>query len=368
MHFSHSVSDLSLRFSLFVVLGITFFTLLLSECITIYAITNGTGFTQHLNLSSGSLTLTQWKTDIDGIAATGLTSPWIRLPLNDVDTFPRTNLNSSTIDCNTLTPTNCNPANINQYDQAINYAISKNIKVYLVTNVPSWAKLYSNPAQPWETKYTTSQYLTITNQFYNILATKWSAKVDVWQIFNEANIHIFDSYAPLTSTPSSYMNLLKQVINTAKTTIKSTSASEIITTNAGGYPFNNNLYSKWILYFNQLHQHLDQISIDAYPDTNPSEIANLSTRIQNLITTYNKPVNVTEIGMCTDIVRFTAVDQANYIPQYIQQSRNGGANLIFVYQYQDNDQLSAPCENAFGIVNSAGAQKPSYQAVMNAII
>lgn len=324
------------------------------------------GFNTHLYENDGNLDLATFKNTIDEMAALNLGQSYIRFALTHWDVFPRTDINTFVIDCQPTQPINCNPDNLALYDEAIRYAKQKGIKVFLVTTVPLWAQTYSDPVNAWEVKYTLEEYQLITRAYYAELTARWADKVEVWQLFNEANKHVFDSYAEF-SYDAAYLDLFDVVLETAVSTIQETIPDATITINPGGWPYDEAVHASFLAYLDALGHHTTDISLsrsDIYPDDDASIIALLSQRTEEIKNRYNKPVFITETGLCTDSTRFDAQDQITYIPQHLDQFTAGGARLLLLYQYQDNSFLSGPCENTFGLKDAAGVQKLSYLPVI----
>ena len=113
----------------------------------------------HLYARESNLDLRAFKANVDELAGLGSDRlAWIRFAIDDVDAFPRTDGDAYSIDCDPASPLNCNPANLAVYDEAVDYARSRGFHVFLVTNVPSWAKVYSDPINPWEARYSLEEY------------------------------------------------------------------------------------------------------------------------------------------------------------------------------------------------------------------
>lgn len=331
---------------------------------TVSAVAGAFAFNTHLYARESNLDLQAFKANVDELASLRIDSlAWIRFSIDDVDVFPRTDGRTHEIDCSPASPVNCNPANLAVYDEAVDYAWSKGFNVFLVTNVPSWARVYSDPVNPWEVKYSLEEYKQITTAYYEILANRYAGKVVIWQIFNEANVFTFDAYTRFTLNDD-YLRTLSEIIGQARKTIRAIDLGASITTNAGGWPYNASLHEEWKEYFDALHTNLEVISLDPYPDKDRSAIDSLVSRVEEIRSRYSKPVAIAETGMCTDAIRFTEADQAAYVPVYIERFREAGASVIAIYEYQDNTELSGECEQSFGLRTADGDKKPSYDAIM----
>jgi len=299
------------------------------------------GFNTHLYVSGTSnLKLATFKTNVDDIVAND--KAWIRFSIPDWEVAPSGN----------PTTINWNTANLAVYDSAINYAKDRGLKILLVTNVPSFAKDFSF-----------NDYRTTTQTYYQFLANRYNGKVDIWQIFNEVNVHNYTNYELISSLPQEYLNNLNTLILLAKNTIKNIDPNTKITTNVGGWPYNDQLQNQWIQFFDAESQNLDLLTLDIYPDKDTTIINSLQTRVNQIKNRYGKPVIIGEIGMCTGDGRFSESDQGYYVPLYIQNLKLTNPTAIFVYEIQDDSSKSG-CEASFGIKYTNRSAKTSYSAIM----
>ena len=141
-----------------------------------------------------------------------------------------------------------------------------------------------------------------------------------------------------------------------------------VTTNVGGFPLTDQLVESWKLYFDGIHEDLDVISLDLYPDNNSSSIAKLDDYVHTFAERYRKPVSVAEIGMCVDIERFKNEDQSNFLGQYLAEfaAASTTPESIFIYEVQDN-ATGVGCEPNFGLRNDDGSERPAWETVMTAV-
>jgi len=300
------------------------------------------GFNTHMYASGiSNLNLTTFKQNIDDIASKGL--DWIRFNVIDWEVAP------------SVASINWNYVNLAKYDEAINYAKNKGLKIFLVTNVPSWAKSYS-----------LEKYKTTTQEFYSFLVNRYKDKVDVWQIFNEPNIHNYTDYSTIILT-TSYLNNLNQIISIARSTIKGIDSDTLITTNVGGYPYNDILHNQWKEFFDVVGQNLDVLTLDIYPDDNIEIINALENRVNDIKSRYEKPVYIGETGICTGDGRFTESDQGYYVSRYIEEFKKSGPINIIVYEIQD-DNSKVVCEATFGLKHADGTAKASYDVILNKMV
>ena len=328
------------------------------------------GFNTQLSISSDLMTLDLFKTAIDDLVALNISQPTIRVQMDPDSTFPRTNLNSSDIDCSLSSPINCNPAALDLYKQALQYANDNGVETLLIITVPYWAKYFSEADEVFETKYNFRDYKSITRDFINTIFNELEDIVTIWQIFNEANRHAFDSYDLIDISNRNYWRKLKRTMKYIARYINRKYPSANLTLNAGTFPTKGDNYNQTIRklnrYFRNISTRYDSISLDVYPDTDPFTLALFSDLIGSYKKMYQKPVYITETGMCTGDGRFNETDQANYLPQYLDQFTSAGADAVILYQYQDNPELfGGVCEHSFGLKTRLGVDKPAYQAVSN---
>ncbi len=390
---SERIKELSNSFKLFGFMGVM--TLVIG--VTLYLVTQQQDLRQraseNINLPNAGMNLQvhfdtsyisdpnplnfdTFKAQIDELkAAAGSRSLLIRFPIWDWEGFPFNNPDNLTIDCRASTPINCNPQRLDQYGEAIDYVRSKGFQVQLVTNVPQWAKLYSKASGTGEKQLTREQYLALTDAYYREIGSRYSGKVRIWLVIGEADVQAFDKFADNTIKDSplttEYLSQLNAVYAQARTTIKNVDPNGLITTTSGGWPYNSALRDRWNTYFDSVGTHFDIISVDIYPDSNVSEIQQISTNISQLKARYGKPVIMAETGLCTSGTGWTATDQATYIPQTLAQARDGGADSMLLFMYQDNAALTDPtynCAPTFGIKDKTGAQKSSYPKIMDCLL
>lgn len=326
------------------------------------------GFNTHIIPSNPNLDISRFESNIDRLAQNG--QKWVRFNLYDYDIATEapgavipspTPTNTPPPTINTVLGLSSNPiqwntANLTIYDTAIDYALSKGLKIMLVTNTPAFAKNYSY-----------DDYKSLTDVYYQFLANRYKGKVTVWQIFNEANVHDYKDYSPRTTLDSTYLANLSGVIAVAKNAIKSNDPNGLITTNVGGFPLNDTLANNWYQFFDAVKDTIDIVSLDMYPGSDLTEISHLSDRIDAFQSRYLKDVVVTETGLCTLAGSYTEADQQNYVTLYLNNMKLSSAKLLLLYEIMDENSQSTSCKDFFGIVKNDGTQKSSYQSIMGAM-
>jgi len=301
------------------------------------------GLNTHLYVSSGSnLDLNAFEKNVDDISEKGLT--WVRFSLNNWEIAPAGSVAGASWDGTAAA----------QYREALSYAKSKELKVFLVTNVPSWAASYSQ-----------ADYKTVTEKYYSYLADEYGSYVDVWQVFNEPNIHNYKDYSSVTITDD-YLKGLNDTLETAAKTIKAHDPDAIVTTSVGGYPYDSARHAQWKQFFDAVGDKLDVLTVDVYPDKDPTVLGALEGRIKELRDRYKKLVYVGETGMCTGDGRFDEAAQGEYVAKYVSELKKAGPAAVLVYEMQDDTSKSG-CEATFGIKSPDGTVKKSYEAVMTGL-
>lgn len=307
------------------------------------------GFTTHLYIANNPLNLTLFRQNVDDLVAGGQT--WIRVNIWDWEIAAEGNPRTTII---------WNTNNLAIYDQAFNYALEKGLKIFLVTNTPIYSDILN---------FSPSEYHTLTANYHQFLSQRYAGKINVWQIFNEADTHDYHNYFALSGLTSNYLNELNQVVGIARSAIKQNDPQANVTMNSTGYPLTDQIQNRWFQFFDVLNTNLDFLTLDLYPDVNrvDSEMAIMGQRVINVRNRYNKPVAVGETGLCTRTSLFTEEDQAHYLPLYVENLKIAQPNLILVYEIQDENNLPNDCEGSFGLKRVDGTKKPSYEVVLAAM-
>jgi len=188
-----------------------------------------TGFNTHLR--GTNLTLSDFTADVDDMV--NHQQKWVRLNIfEDVTSQGGT----------TTTPQLVwNQDALTEYDNAISYAFSKGLKIYLVTNTPSFAQNFASDV-----------YQNITFQYHQFLASRYQRKIAVWQVFNEADVHNFKDYSTITGFDAAYLASLSFAIQAAASAIKQVDPGILIAANVAGYPIDGVLFDSWQRYFSGL--------------------------------------------------------------------------------------------------------------------
>jgi hypothetical protein len=302
------------------------------------------GFTTHVSGRGYNLNLKTFKQNVDDLIT--FHQQWIRIGMWSGEIAP------------SGTPDSINWENLDTLDEAVTYANSKGLKIYMTTSVPTFAK-----------DYILSDYLTVTKNYYDFLVHRYASKVVVWQVFNEVNGHNYRDYSTLSALTTQYLNELNQVVVVVKDEIKKADPGALVTMNVSGYPITDQTQSRWFQFFDVLKDNLDIISLDLYPDVNHilQEAATMGQRTTNVMIRYQKPVMITETGVCTRTSQSNENTQIEFLPIYVETLKQANPAAILIYEIQDENNKPNTCEGSFGIKRYDGTKKPAFDLVMKAM-
>ncbi len=244
-----------------------------------------------------------------------------------------------------------------KYDEAVNYAKSKGLKILLVTSVPDYALSYSD-----------QDYTQATARFHSELANRYKGKIDIWQIYNEPDAHHFKGYRLITSSEvtTEYLDSLKTNFAASRDAIKQIDPNVKFTSNVTGFPLTTETFNNWQKFFGAIASELDIISLDIYTQ-NQSDISLLKNAVGSVLVSYNKPVLIAETGAPTADGRFTEANQADLMVATINELKSTNPLAIIFYEYADTIPDTNKTESSFGIVNAQGTPKSSYEPIMAAM-
>lgn len=356
-------------------IGITFYLAHKPQDIRQRAFGTGMEFGFAADLSTNnSLDLNRFKSSIDRLVSNN--QQWVRLAIVPADIagqippptptpIPVTTITPSVSPTptppnvvlgTTTSPIQWNTANLSVYDSAIDYAFQKGIKIFATTKTPNFANTYA-----------LSDYQSVTAEYFQFLASHYSGKISVWNIFNNSNIIKYSDSSPISTLDSSYLSDFNAVLATARNAIKTEDAGALIATSAGGNPLTDTLVINWNQYYDAVNANVDVVSVEMYPNTDVEQISKLSTIVENLKGKYGKDVVVAATGLCTQNGIYSEADQQDYVPQAVNNIRLSSAKLLLQYELVDQNSSSNTCETSYGIIKSDGTPKSSYTAVITAL-
>lgn len=311
------------------------------------------GFTTHvLTVDGHNHTLSQFKQNVDLLAEKKQT--WVRMDLVTHEIAPSGN--GVTI--------NWNKKGLSVYDEAINYARKRKLRVMIASTVPVFAKEYSK-----------EDYQQVAKAYYGFLAKRYKGKVAIWQLFNEPNIHHFrdHSHNPALMDDPNYVSELKAVFQASSQAIKRSDKAANVTTSVshwvGARPPEAFLSQTSVL-FDALDESLDLITLNLFPDMSMEEIDRLPTYVKYFKEKYGKEVVIGEIGVSTKPgVGFTESDQARYMGLAIKSLKQGDVRpkVILFYELMDQTIFQSPLdhENYYGTLYNDGTKKSSFEDIVS---
>lgn len=317
------------------------------------------GFTVSLDVSPPmtapeyEAALDTYKNDVDTMAAHQ--QKWIRLgiPAWVVAWWDTDHLEAGTTDDALELET------IDYYSRAIDYARQADMKVYIV--------LTEGIAQ--DNSYSQAEYTEHMEDYWNFIAAHVGDKVDVIQIYNEAQEYHYRFYTDVDEVDRpAYWAGMKTMFDIAGGIFKAANPDVLITANSFGYPANDAAEQNYFEFYDAVAESLDVIALDLYPESQ-DDIDHLPDRITNAETRYNKPVIVSEIGRHGMIDAGgdgsrTIDGQRQNVVKYMDALRSTSAMATIVYGLRDNGPDDTEWEANFGIMEYNGDHKDSFDDIM----
>lgn len=190
-------------------------------------------------------------------------------------------------------------------DTALDLARQAGLTVYLVTagSVPVGILDASG-----------RDYLGVMTEYWRGLAMRYGDRVDVWQVFNEADgLHFRTAQSLGDGPPAAYLAELAEVLDAAARTIRSLAPGVRVTTTAGGYPVDDAMEERWARFFGAVGGPLDVLAVGLYPQADYRSIDSLTSRLERLRSRMDHPVIVAEVGLQTRRGCFTEADQGTFL-------------------------------------------------------
>lgn len=301
--------------------------------------TTGFGFLVPLPGGRPGQTLDTFKKDVDGLAAAGQT--WLRTGLPNWLLAPTGSASSVRFDA----------AQVAALNTALDYARSKGLKTFVYVGMPDWAGGFSH-----------ADYAAATKLYWGGLASRVGQRIDVWQLFNEADTTSYQNYAPV-SAEVDYLRRMRDLIASGRTAVRAHAPSARITTNLSGWPMNDAREAEWNRVLDVLAPALDVVSLDIYTGDNATEAFKLTARIDRIEARYRKQVAVAEFGLQTQ--GWTEQDQLTYMPAMVTAIKAAEPMAVIAYEYRD----SGPGQEyqGFGIVRNDRSAKVATSTVLAAM-
>lgn len=292
------------------------------------------GFNTHvhalLNGEADNMTLEAFKGDVDRLVQAN--QKWIRFNF----------INNGVVQGNADGSVGFSDK-IGVYDEAIDYARQRGLKIALVTNAPeSFANLPID------------QYVQSAANFYLELAKRYKGKIETWQLFNEADTHNFRDYHDISAGfEATYLDDLVKVVAASASAIKSQDPNAKITMNASLWaPDRSIIRDRTTRFFDPLASSLDIISLDPYPDVyDPNSAQTIPEDIEYFYNKYKKDIAIAEIGVSAHDIPDNQ-KRANILLSQLSTIKSGRIKpkAVFPYEMRNEEAIKTqdPREAAFG--------------------
>lgn len=290
---------------------------------------------------------TLYQQNVDAIVSYGVS--WLRFGISSWDI----------VNGCTTTSINWNDAGFTKYDTAVNYALSKGMRIDLLTaDSSSCAAAFSE-----------TDYNNFIAQYATRIAQRYAGKLTLWQMYNEADSQDFQNQSAVVNPiPQSYLMRESNALSAVRTAVRSVDPTIQLTTTSSGYPVSATQEQHWDSYFDGISGNLDVISLDLYPETNRTQVDLLGAYVSNVHARYGKPVSVGEFGINTCTTCVTSDAQGQMLTSSIASLKQGaGLEIAFIYGYKDVGWDQNNGEDTFGIVDYNNHPKSDYTSVMTAI-
>lgn len=301
-----------------------------------------------VEFDSTSSQLTKYKQDIDLMATEGI--GWVRIRVN------------SSVVGDADSPTiQWNQAGLDVYDRAIDYAVAKGVKPYIVT---------VGPDVPDNMQF--SEYKTTCANFWKFLAGRWKDKVSLWVLFNEVDGGHYRFNTDEDLMTANYLSELNQLYAAGRSAIKSVAPGMLITTTTDGYPIEDATLRRWYQLYDAVHAHFDVIGLDMYAGEDPEAIDAVGGYIAAVKQRYGKQVIIGEVGLptcpTTDGCMTQESEQAKWlVPVLNNMKHEGKPMLITFFQIRDEGTDGLDAEQMFGILRYDGTKKAGYRQIVDAM-
>lgn len=257
----------------------------------------------------------------------------------------------------------------------IDYAKSKGLKVMLVTDYYPRNKSDNKVAQDAPI----SCFIDGWKNYMERLGNDLNGKVDLWQIYNEADTHNFRNYStivgsapaslPLYSTYEDYLNDFEKIMEVSSQTLKRINPANKITHNSSG-GVSDDWVALWFDFWDRMAKHSDIISLDLYPE-NTDDLNLLWKKIRQMRERYDKPVAIAETGTCSLAPHRSEQKQKDLLLQYITHAKMGNPSMLLLYEIHDEmdkekiaGREAISCVKTYGIKYFDHTKKAAFDDVM----
>lgn len=299
------------------------------------------GFAVPLPGGRSGQTMESFQRDIDGLARAN--QRWLRTGLPNWLVAPAGSPNGHVV---------WDAEQVKRVNTALAYARSRGLKVFL----------YAAGAPDWARDYRRDQYATAAKSYWAGLAQRLGHQVDVWQLFNEADMTHYRTHESVVAN-TTYLRELRDLIAMGRTVIKHQRSDAIVTTTLSGWPLNDEMESSWRRSLDMLAPAMDVVAVNVYTGDNLDEAGALTDRIVRLKARYGKPVYVAEFGLQTQ--GWSEADQAKYMSAMVRAIKAARPMAAIAYEYRDT--YAGDHFQGFGLVKYDRSPKTGYSAIVQAM-
>jgi len=303
------------------------------------------GFNTHLHAEPGlnqNLDLEQFKRSVDFLVQNNM--QWIRFDIRE----------DQVINMSGTTHMNWKERSLETYAEALDYAKSRGLKTIVPIAVPGGITQ----------GLTHEEYIIFAGNFYGELAQQMQGKIDIWQIFNEPDVHNYRNYGEeFREMPEEYLQNFAEVVAVASNAIHAVDPNTQTTVNMSWwFASGRDLQNEGRRLFGVVADSIDVITLDFYPDVNLEAIIQMPQIISDFSAEFHKPVIVGELGLPTS--RFSEEDQGKYMGLAIGMLRSAPTQpqAVLLYELVDQQAISGN-EGSFGFLDAAGTPKASWEMI-----
>jgi len=251
-----------------------------------------------------------------------------------------------------------NNFNFTYYDTLVNEASKLGLKIIAILGMgtqdmlPSWVKDVDDP-----------NYINYLSQYAQAVTTRYSSKIEIWQIENELNHVGFYKWVGWRTGNWSFEKI-HNILNTL---------SQIVRKNTNGKIMINVIVDNpnWLSFLKSINNiHYDIVGLDYYPNYlddyssdagDPSKALKIYEYIK-IAKQLGKDVIVTETGYSTYNIKHTEENQVAFIQNILKGALLMGVKDIVFYQYKDQSEGN-DIESNFGLISYNGSPKQAWYEI-----
>lgn len=240
-----------------------------------------------------------------------------------------------------------NEEGLKALDEAVGAARDQGLRIVLIT-VDVWNHPVSGQ----------TAFLAKMRQYWDAIARRVGDRVDVWQVFNEADSTHYRDQTDVSPSDAGYMAQLARAVGVARDTVRAVAPTVRVTTNLYGYPVDEAMVQRWDLGIAALDPVVDVITLDAYPQLSTTGTERLVDYLATAQQRTGKAVFVGEIGLQTCRGCFSEGDQRRAYELYLSHLADSVAEAVLFYELRD-------IEGQFGVLTSGGGAKPAFERLQD---